>query len=241
MTDQQTTTGPSDQSDYGATLEVVTTTVAQTYYAQQVQAVSTARGRAQAAQSTVTLFAGGLMAALSAATLTDRAWWTQATAILAVATWLVAAWCYLWAIASPIKEPSSQSRTDDPQVLVNRVLDKVEKAARKVDQRQAWGNRVAAVAVTLSLATFAMTIATDPLQDTAPGAVVVDPSYRSVLEELCGPAAIQSRLIAGDIAKDSLKSQFLEIRLPRGTCAGSQETLQIPRDKVNAVRWQKDE
>ncbi|MFF2863848.1 hypothetical protein ACFVSX_28680 [Streptomyces rubiginosohelvolus] len=241
MTDQQITTGPPDQSDYEATLEVVTTTVAETYYAQQVQAVSAARGRAQAAQSTVTLFAGGLMAALSVATLTDRAWWTQATAILAVATWLVAAWCYLWAVASPIKEPSSQSRTEDPQVLVNRVLDKVEKAAKKVDLRQAWGNRAAAVAVTLSLATFAMTVVTDPLRDTAPGAVVVDPSYRSVLEELCGPAAGRSRLVGGDIDKSSLKSQFVEIRLARGTCTRSQDTLQIPRGKVNAVRWQRND
>ncbi|MEU3732278.1 hypothetical protein AB0E81_23135 [Streptomyces sp. NPDC033538] len=240
MTNQQIATGASDQSDYEATLEVVSTIVAETYYAQQVQAVSSARGRAQAAQSTVTLFAGGLMAALSVATLTDRAWWTQATAILAVATWLVAAWCYLWAVASPIKDPSTQSRTEDRQVLVNRVLDKVEKEAEKVDLRQAWGNRAAAVAVTLSLATFAMTIVTDPVRKTAPGAVVVDPSYRSVLKELCGPAADWSRLVGGDITEDSLKGQFVEIRLARGTCTGSQDTLQIPRSKVNGLRWQKD-
>ncbi|MEU9577573.1 hypothetical protein [Streptomyces chilikensis] len=241
MTNQQITTGTSDQSDYEATLEVVSTAVAETYYAQQVQAVSSARGRAQAAQSTVTLFAGGLMAALSVATLTDRAWWTQATAILAVAAWLVAAWCYLWAVASPIKEPSTQSRTEDRQVLVNRVLDKVEKEAEKVDMRQAWGNRAAAVAVTLSLATFAMTIITDPVRKTALGAVVVDSSYRSVLKELCGPAADWSRPVSGYINEESLKGQFVEIRLGRGTCTGSQDTLQIPRGKVNGLRWQKND
>ncbi|MGW2343064.1 hypothetical protein [Streptomyces sp. NPDC001661] len=238
MTDGQVSADSSpSREDYNSTLDVVATTVAETYYAQQVQAVSAARGRAQAAQSTVTLFAGGLVAALSVATLTERPWWTQGLAILAVALWLAAAWCYLWAVASPIKDGQPRPRAEERQVLVNRVLAKVEKEAEKVDSWQYRANLAAGAAVLLSLITFAATIVTDPVQEMADGTLVVDSSYRSVLTAVCSAKSAREELVSGQILKDSLATPFVEIRPDKKVCMTSGMSLHIPRSKVKAVRW----
>ncbi|MGW3486289.1 hypothetical protein [Streptomyces sp. NPDC001054] len=213
------------------------TTVAETYYSQQVQAVSVARGRAQAAQSTVTLFAGGLMAALSVTTLAERTWWTQALAIGAVALWLVAAWLYLWAVASPIPE-DPKDRASNRQELVNKVFDKVRAEAKKIDGRQRCANWTAAGAVVLSLSTFAVSIVTDPVQKVVSGTLVVDSGYRSALGALCSKKTADAGLVSGEIVKDSLKAQFVEIRPDKGVCTTQGTTLQVPRGLVKAVRWQ---
>ncbi|AGS71819.1 hypothetical protein [Streptomyces collinus] len=213
------------------------TTVAETYYSQQVQAVSVARGRAQAAQSTVTLFAGGLMAALSVTTLADRTWWTQVLAIAAVALWLMAAWLYLWAVASPIPEDPNE-RATNRQELVNKVFQKVRAEAKKIDERQRCANWMALGAVILSLSTFAASIVTDPVQKTLPGTVVVDAGYRSALHALCSKKAADTGLVSGQIVEESLKAQFVEIRPGAGVCGRPGTILQVPRGEVQAVRWQ---
>ena len=238
MTDGQASAVSSPgRGDYDSTLDVVSTTVAETYYAQQVQAVSAARGRAQAAQSTVTLFAGGLVAALSVATLSERAWWTQALAVVAVAVWLAAAWCYLWAVASPIKDGQPRPRAEERQVLVNRVLAKVEKEAEKVDSWQHRANLAAGVAAVLSLVTFAATIATDPVRETADGILVVDSSYRSALTAVCSAKSARAELLSGRIVKSSLAASFVEIKPAKKVCTTPDTTLYIPQSKVKAVRW----
>ncbi|WP_437086207.1 hypothetical protein [Streptomyces sp. enrichment culture] len=213
------------------------TTVAETYYSQQVQAVSVARGRAQAAQSTVTLFAGGLMAALSVTTLAERTWWTQALAIAAVTLWLVAAWLYLWAVASPIPE-DPKDRAINRQELVNKVFEKVRSEAEKIDWRQRCANWTAFGAVVLSLATFAVSIVTDPVQKAVPGTVVIDSGYRSALRALCSEEAADKGLVSGKIVKGSLAAQFVEIKPDKGVCAVPGMTLHVPRSKVKAVSWQ---
>ncbi|MFF4904933.1 hypothetical protein ACFY2T_08715 [Streptomyces sp. NPDC001260] len=238
MTDRQVSADSlPGRGDYDSTLDVVSATVAETYYAQQVQAVSAARGRAQAAQSTVTLFAGGLVAALSVATLTDRAWWTQALAVFAVAFWLVAAWCYLWAVSSPIKDDQPRTRVEERQVLVNRVLAKVEKEAEKVDSWQHRANLAAGIAVLLSLITFAATIVTNPVQETADGALMVDTSYRPALKAMCSAESARAELVSGRIVKSSLATPFVEIKPAEKVCTTPGVTLFIPRSKVKAVRW----
>jgi len=235
--EQAGATGSSNGDEYDQTLDAVATTVAETYYSQQVQAVSVARGRAQAAQSTVTLFAGGLMAALSVTTLAERTWWTQALAIAAVTLWLMAAWLYLWAVASPIPEDPKE-RASSRQELVNKVFDKVRAEAKKIDGRQRCANWTAFGAVVLSLSTFAVSIMTDPLKEVVSGTVVVDSGYRAALGALCSKKAADTGLVSGEIVKDSLKAQFVEIRPDKGVCTTPGTTLQVPRGKVKAVSWQ---
>jgi hypothetical protein len=186
---QQAAGGPDaaqERQEYEEILDSVVTSVSETYYSQLVQAVSGARGRAQAAQSTVTLFAGGLMAALSVTALADRPAATRWMGIASVALWLLAALFYLRAVASPVPENEPWGRkVTSRQELLNRVITKVRAEAKAIDKRQRLANWTAAAAVALSVLTFAQTVLTDPVRETAEGAIVVDHSYAPSLAAAC--------------------------------------------------------
>ncbi|MFF9913912.1 hypothetical protein [Streptomyces sp. NPDC013457] len=229
---------PQDRGEYEQILDSVVTSVSETYYSQLVQSVSFARGRAQAAQSTVTLFAGGLMAALSVTTLADRPPVMQWLGIASVALWLTAALLYLWAIASPVPESLDGMKVATRQQLLNSVIDKVRDETQTIDRRQRLANGVAAVAVALSLAAFSLAVLTDPERETAKGVLVVDPSYAKALDALCSKEAGSSGRVEGEIVKASLKASFVEIDPAKGVCEAQGATLHVPRGKVTAVRWQ---
>src|SRR4051812_16127564 len=80
-------------------LDTVLGPASEAYYSERVRSGSEARVRAQAAQSTITLFAGGVVAALTFTELADRSLATRWAGVLAVALWLLAAVLYLRAVA----------------------------------------------------------------------------------------------------------------------------------------------
>ncbi|MFD3378270.1 MULTISPECIES: hypothetical protein [unclassified Streptomyces] len=228
-----------ERQEYEQVLDTVVTSVSESYYSQLVQAVSVARGRAQAAQSTVTLFAGGLMAALSVTALANRPVLTQWMGIASVALWLLAAVLYLYAVASPVPEdPDRERKVASRQALIDRVIRKVRDEAEEIDRRQTRANRTAFVAVALSVLTFATAVLTDPVRETAEGTVVIDPSYASTLKALCSKESAATGQVDGKIVKDSLSTSFVEIEPAPGVCEVRGATLQLPRGKVRAVRWQ---
>ncbi|MEU5559130.1 hypothetical protein AB0H47_23820 [Streptomyces globisporus] len=227
-----------ERAEYDQVLDAVVTSVSEAYYSQLVQAVSVARGRAQAAQSTVTLFAGGLMAALSVTALTDRPLVIQWLGIVSVGLWLVSALLYLRAVASPIPETLDRLKVATRQQLLNEVIDKVRQEARTIDHRQRRSNGVAAVAVALSLITFGLAVLTSPVRETADGTVLVNPSYAPVLRAACSQKAAATGGVEGKIVKNSLGTSFVEIEPARGVCQSPDSTLHVPRNQVKAVRWQ---
>ncbi|WP_405545438.1 hypothetical protein OG478_34515 [Streptomyces phaeochromogenes] len=239
---RETGAGPDttqERQEYEQVLETVVTSVSESYYSQLVQAVSVARGRAQAAQSTVTLFAGGLMAALSVTALANRPVPAQWMGIASVALWLLAAVLYLYAVASPVPEdPDEERKVASRQALIDRVINKVRDEAKEIDKRQTRANRTAFVAVALSVLTFATAVLTDPVRETAQGTVVIDPSYAPTLKALCSKESAAIGQVDGRIVKDSLKTSFVEIEPAPGDCEIRGTTLQLPRGKVRAVRWQ---
>ncbi|MFD9445365.1 hypothetical protein ACFWBR_07325 [Streptomyces sp. NPDC060006] len=228
-----------ERQEYELVLDTVVTSVSESYYAQLVQAVSVARGRAQAAQSTVTLFAGGLMAALSVTALANRPLPTRWMGIASVTLWLVAAVLYLYAVASPVPEdPDKERKVASRQALLDRVIRKVRDEAKEIDRRQTRANRTAFVAVALSVLTFATTVLTDPVRETARGTVVLDPSYAPALKALCSKESAATGQVTGKIVKDTLSASFVEIRPAPGVCEVRGATLHLPRGKIRAVRWQ---
>ncbi|MER7764589.1 hypothetical protein [Streptomyces sp. NPDC097619] len=242
-----------DRQEYEQVLDTVVTAVSEAYYAEVVQEVRVARGRAQAAQSTVTLAGGGLMAALSVTALADRPPFMQWLGIGSVLLWLAAAVLYIRAIASPLAEEVGRAGDeDDPlpekaatrEELLNGVLGKVRHGARDIDGRQRLGNRVACLAVVASLVTFALAVTTEPVRETAEGTLLVDASYTPTLRVLCpGPGSGAGR-IDGKIVKSSLTGPYVEIEPAPGACgpagraAADGARLFVPRAKVIGVRWQ---
>ncbi|OSY51724.1 hypothetical protein BG846_02656 [Streptomyces fradiae ATCC 10745 = DSM 40063] len=223
----------AQSADYERVLDAVTAPVTEAYYAQRVQSGFNARLRAQAAQSTITLFAGGLFAALTFTTLADRGKPTQVAAVIAVALWLIAALLYMSAVALPVVDAPGPGFVKTREALVKRVLDKANHEAREIDKRQARANWVAATAVFMSVVTFALGVLLGPEEESVAGTVVVDPSYRTTLIALCGSGLDR---ISGKVVKGSLTAQFIEVKPEKGTCEGQGDSLRIPRSAVKGVR-----
>ncbi|MFC8293332.1 hypothetical protein ACFUJ0_10190 [Streptomyces sp. NPDC057242] len=223
----------ADSSDYDRVLDAVVAPVTDAYYSQRVQSGFNARVRAQAAQSTITLFAGGLFAALTFTALADRGKLTQIVAIVAVGLWLLAALLYMSAVALPVVEAPGPNFVKTREALVKRVLDKANHEAREIDKRQSRANWAAAAAVVMSVVTFALGVLIEPEKESASGTVMVDPSYRATLTALCGRELDR---ITGSVIKSSLSTQFVEVKPLKDTCGNLDGSLQVPRSAVKGVR-----
>ncbi|MFD8676510.1 hypothetical protein ACFV1A_25945 [Streptomyces seoulensis] len=203
------------------------------YYVQRVQSGFNARLRAQAAQSTITLFAGGLFAALTFTALADRGKSTQVAGVVAVALWLIAALLYMSAVALPVMDAPGPDFVKTREALVKRVLDKANHEAREIDKRQERANWTAAAAVFMSIVTFALGVLLGPEEESVAGTVVVEPSYRTTLTTLCGSGLDR---ISGKVVKGSLTARFIEVKPEKGTCDGHGDYLRIPRSMVVGMR-----
>lgn len=221
--------------DYESVLDAVIVPVTEAYYSQRVQSGFNARVRAQAAQSTITLFAGGLIAALTVTTLADRGKVTQIVAIVTVGLWLLAALLYMRAVAFPVVDLPGPNYVTSREALIRSVLEKANDEAEEIDKRQGHANWVAAAAVAMSVLTFALGVLVGPEKESAPGTVILEPSYRNTLTMLCGE---KTDRVEGMVAKDSLGTLFVEVKPTKNACGAKSGILQIPRSAVKAVRWQ---
>ncbi|MGP3952833.1 hypothetical protein [Streptomyces sp. 7N604] len=226
---------PTGSEDYERVLDAVIAPVTEAYYSQRVQSGFNARVRAQAAQSTITLFAGGLIAALTVTTLADRGKLIQIVAIATVGLWLLAALLYMRAVAFPVMDLPGPDYVATREALIRSVLEKANHEAEKIDKRQGHANWVATAAVAMSVLTFALGVLIGPEKETALGTVVLEPSYREVFTALCGE---KMDPVKGRVAKDSLNTPFVEVEFSNNMCGDRRGVLQIPRSAVKAVRWQ---
>lgn len=226
---------PTGSEDYESVLDAVIAPVTEAYYSQRVQSGFNARVRAQSAQSTITLFAGGLIAALTVTTLADRGKLTQIVAITTVGLWLLAALLYMRAVAFPVVDLPGPDYVTSREALIRSVLEKANHETEKIDKRQGHANWVAAAAVAMSVLTFALGVLVGPETESAPGTVVLEPSYRDALTLLCGEKTYR---VEGMVTKGSLSTPFVEVKPAKNTCGAKSGVLQIPRSAVKAVRWQ---
>ncbi|MEV7415941.1 hypothetical protein [Streptomyces sp. NPDC089919] len=217
-------------------LDTVLGPVSEAYYAERVRSGSGARARAQAAQSTVTLFAGGIVAALTFTQLADRPLSTQVVGVGAVAMWLFAAVLYLRAVAQPVGALAGPSHARDRLDLLNAVLKRADDEAAQVDKRQKHANWVVMGALAVSVLTIGLAAIGGPKEEKASGSVVVSPAYVQSVRALCAKKGGQ--VIGGQIDKASLGSPFLSITVTSEECGGKkgEETeLVIPKSAIQAI------
>ncbi|TSB25710.1 hypothetical protein [Streptomyces benahoarensis] len=219
-------------------LDAVLGPASEAYYAERVRSGSGARARAQAAQSTVTLFAGGIVAALTFTQLADRPLSTQLAGVGAVALWLFAAVLYLRAVAQPVGALAGPSHARDRLDLLNAVLKRADDEAAQVDRRQKHANRVAMGALAVSVLTVGLAAVGGPKEEKVSGAVAVSPAYAKSIRTVC---AMKDERITGRIDKTSLATPFVNITVASRGCGGGtgKETeLVIPKSAVRAIAWE---
>lgn len=221
-------------------LDAVLGPVSEAYYAERVRSGSGARARAQAAQSTVTLFAGGIVAALTFTQLDNRPSSTQLAGVGAVAMWLLAAVLYLRAVAQPVGALAGPSHARDRLDLLKAVLKRADDEAAEVDRRQKHANWVVVGALAVSVLTIGLAAIGGPKEEKASGSVVVSPVYAQSVRALCAKSGQQ---ISGRIDKASLSTSFVSITVASKECGGGtdKETeLVIPKSAIRAIAMKGD-
>ncbi|ATO13734.1 hypothetical protein CO540_07775 [Micromonospora sp. WMMA2032] len=207
--------------------------VVQAYYPDRVRAASSARTRAQAAQSVVTVFAGALVATFTLTALASAAPVTRVAGCVAVALWLFAAVLYVRAIATVVPPPPTAAReAPDARSLIEEVLRRGDREARQVDRRQTWANLVSVVALAATVATFCAALFVEHPDKTRPGVLILGPDGQATLRALCGPAV--GPKVEGKVDVRSMSGQFVSVRLAR--CGDRRDvTVRVPRSAVSAA------
>ncbi|GAA2477664.1 hypothetical protein GCM10010406_12250 [Streptomyces thermolineatus] len=219
-------------------IEAVLGPASEAYYSERVRSGSTARLRAQAAQSTVTLFAGGLVAALTFTALADRPMAAQAAGITAVVLWLLGALLYQRAVALPVRGLARSSHVESRLELLDEVLGRADEEAEQVDGWQRRANTATVLALAATALAFGLAVVQGTEKKLVPGTVAVTRSYEDGVRGLCD---LPDGRLAGKVAVDSLKGPFLEVRVPAGTCTDGSTSLRIPRAAVRAVGLKSDD
>ncbi|MER7394536.1 hypothetical protein ABT381_03330 [Streptomyces sp. NPDC000151] len=220
-------------------LDAVLGPASEAYYADRVRSGSEARVRAQSAQSTVTLFAGGIVAALTFTQLADRSLLTRWAGVVAVALWLSAAVLYLRAVAQPVTKLAGPSHARDRLDLLNALLQRADDEAAQVDKRQRHANRVVVAALCLSVVTVGLAAVSGPEKELVPGSVLLTPSYAKSARTVCD---LKGQRIVGRIDKGSLGKPFVRVAVSAKECgSGTAATeLMVPRKAVRAIAVEGD-
>ncbi|WP_284433798.1 hypothetical protein [Streptomyces sp. TUS-ST3] len=220
-------------------LEAVLGPASEAYYSERVRSGSGARLRAQAAQSTVTLFAGGIVAALTFTQLDDRPEITRWVGVAAVALWLLAAVMYLRAVAQPVSALAGPSHARDRLDLLNAVLKRADDEATQIDRRQRHANRVVITALIASLGTIVLATVLGAEEKTISGSVLLSPSYATTVRSLCD---LTGDRIAGRIDEASLSASFVRVTVTGKSCGGKtgEVELAVPRAAIRAITMERD-
>ncbi|GAA4920000.1 hypothetical protein HD597_006073 [Nonomuraea thailandensis] len=214
-------------------LDKVVDAVGGAYYEGRVRSGTSARTRAQTAGSTITLFAGGLVAALTFTALAGHPLATRAAGVFSVLLWLCAAMLYVWAISLPVHQLVKIREATDADDFVAKVLHKADIETDEVDKRQKWATRTAIAALSLSALTFALAVLVGPAEKSVPGMIILDQKGLASLTGAC--RFPPPNPIEGSVKEATLTTSFVEIAVKRDTCAPGVTVLRIPRASIKTI------
>lgn len=203
--------------------------VSESYYSERVKSGGNARLRAQAAQSTVSLFVGGIIAAFSITVLRDSPPVSRWFAAGAICCWLASSILYMRAVAAPLKDPIYEQRVANQSDLVDMVLMHATGEVRQIDRRQRLANLVATAAVVATGVAFATAVTVNATPATKTGQIGLDPAYLATLRTVCPGAGSALR---GDIETDTVDKAHVLIKLAPAQCGGRAPRLYVPQAAV---------
>lgn len=217
-------------------LDTVLKAVVDAYYPDRVRSGAVARSRAQAAQSIVTVFAGGVVGTFTITTLSTAPNWVRVAGIVAVVLWFLAALVYVAAVAKPTPPPPGPNEADDARSLIKAVLARSAEEAKTIDHRQRVAQALVVAAVIATAVTFGLGLFLEKSKFVS-GKVQVGNATPASLQAACVGSVL---VIEGEIDLSTLGEQFVVVRV---NCAGGgrQALLRIPRSDVKAVQTAKDD
>jgi MFS family permease len=226
--------GPADDRP-NELLGAVLKAVVEAYYPDRVRSGAVARSRAQAAQSIVTIFAGGVVGTVTVTTLSTAPNWVRVAGIAAVVLWFLAALGYVTAVAKPTPPPPGPSEAEDASSLIKAVLNRAAEEAKTIDRRQQAAQTLVVAAVIATTVAFGFGLFVERSKFVS-GKVQVGGPPASLQAACVGSASV----IEGEIDLSTLGEQFVVVRVKCGT-ADRQALLRIPRSDVKSIQTAKED
>lgn len=209
--------------------QAVLDAVVGTYYPDVARAGSAARARSQAAQSVATLFATGLTASLSFTSLQNQPLGLRIAGCVAAACWATATVLYMLAVGGPAVIDDRLRSTNRPDQLVRIVLDRAKAERQTIDDRQTRANVAAALALLLTVATFAGAALLPASENVEEGILAPTGDQRNLIEAACGPQPPTVRGIVMTSSRTAGKMQFTV------SCGTRKARLTIPDSNAEQV------
>lgn len=203
--------------------------VVESYYPDAVRAGTTARLRAQAAQSVATAFAGVAVASLTLNNFKQLHLQVRAIGCIAVIAWAVAAILYMRAVGAPSPELDKLRGVGEPDKLVRVVLDRAKAERESIDRRQFWGNAVAVSALMLTIATFVATVFLPEYKEEKPVTFVPSADQVSLLSR---NGCKVDNMVTGRLRVKSLGTDTLEFVI---RCGEGNYLLVLPKSDVKGM------
>jgi hypothetical protein len=204
--------------------------VARAYYASVLGAGDAARTRAQVSFTVASAIATALIAGGAFAKIGERPVALQIVALIALALWMVTAYCLFRAVGQPVA-PDGRSGMTQSQFF-DAVMDNAARDRDAVQSRQQLAHRTAAAAF---LATFIALLGF--LVDSRDSSFHGDPATISLSSDGHRRAAAVcpglKNPLAASIDTDSLEKRSVELRIR--DCGGRAASLVLPARDVRVV------
>lgn len=221
-----------DDSEKKLVLDAVIGPTSEAYYSDRVRSSSSARNRAQTAQSTTTVLIGGLVGTFTVTNLSDKPQLLEALGFTAVILWILAGMLYLRAVSSPTREVVEARHVNSRLELIDHVLKKMDNEVAQIEKRQRFANIAVVAAAGITLSTVGLFLFGDDSKF-ADGTIALSGNYTMAIQKVC-PFATQ--ILTGSIDRTSVNSQFATIKVPGAICGDQAPiTLYVPRSEIITI------
>ncbi|GIF40757.1 hypothetical protein [Actinoplanes xinjiangensis] len=209
--------------------EAVLASVVESYYPDAVRAGTSARLRAQAAQSVATALAGAAVASLTLSNFKQLDPKLRLVGCVTILAWTVASILYMRAVGAPAPDIDKLRGVNDPDSLIKIVLERSREERKSVDGRQKWGNIAAAAGAVLTAFTFAAAVLLPDYHEEKKATLILSSDQAVLVEKNdCGTTVN----ISGKLRTESLKTDMLEFVIK---CGEKESLLLLPKRDVKGI------
>jgi len=202
----------------------------ESYFAETLKADTVARENAERAFAVASAAAAALIAAGAALKITERPLETKVLGLVALATWLLAAFAFMRAVSYSVF-PRGPARSE-PSSWGDEAIDQALVMRRNVYDRLARANLLSAFAGLCTVIALAVAII-GPSGERKPGRISLTPAGAAHIGQICpgGPSSLD-----GEVQINTLERNYVVITLSKPTCGGKYLTVRIRRIDVAAVK-----
>ena len=204
--------GMNSNSSAGNVSPAVVATVVETYYSDLIRSSTSARARAQAAQSGAAILMAAIIGTFSLANINEAATITKLLTLAATFAWAVAAMLYVRATGSPVVVQQSASGVNSDDQLVRTIIDAARGERERIDRRQTTANLSSIVAIVLTLCAFGFALLT-PRPEPLAALLTPSSSDKAIIQQQCG---VSSWPVRATVEKSTLNDLVMSVSIPCG-------------------------